>query len=65
MDSKFSPGDLVKISIGHTTGMIIEYLGIKKIRTGLTRFNTHPVYLVQNFSKTQLQELPAFVLSHL
>ena len=65
MNSNFLPGDLVKISGWKASGMIIEYLGIKKIRTGLTRFNSHPVYLVQDFRTTQLKEFPAYMLSHL
>jgi len=62
MDNKFLPGDLVSISRGNSNGMIIQYLGIKKIRTGLTRFNSHHVYLVQNFKNSQLQELPVYML---
>ena len=62
MNSKYYPGELIYIRNSKYPGMIIEYLGIKKVRTGMARFESYPVYLVQDFKTGELKEFPVIVI---
>ena len=62
MHLKYYPGELIYIRNEKYPGMIIDYLGIKKVRTGMARFEPYPVYLVQDFKTGKLKELPVIIL---
>tara|TARA_E500000331_G_C17151944_1_gene667702 strand:- start:704 stop:901 length:198 start_codon:yes stop_codon:yes gene_type:complete len=62
MRDKYYPGELVYIRNSKYPGMIIEYIGIKKVRTGMSRFESYPVYLVQDFKTGTLKEIPTIIL---
>ena len=58
---KFCKGDLVQVR-GKLFGMILEYLGVKLIRTGMTRMGEYPIYLVQRFDNGLLEQYPEYLM---